>query len=55
MLTKIEAVNIILNVIGETPVSSLASGLPDAEAAELKLDQTVKEVLAKGWQQNSEL
>jgi len=55
MLTKIEAVNIILNVIGETPVSSLASGLPDAEAAELKLDQTVKEVLAKGWQQNSEI
>jgi len=34
MLTKIEAVNIILNVIGETPVSSLASGLPDAEAAD---------------------
>ena len=55
MLTKIEAVNIILNVIGETPVSSLASGLPDDEAAELKLDQTVKEVLDKGWQQNSEL
>ena len=54
MLTKIEAVNIILNVIGETPVSSLASGLPDAEAAELKLDQTTKEVLAKGWQQNSD-
>ena len=54
MLTKLDAVNIILNVIGETPVSSLTSGLPDAEAAETKLDSTIMEVLAKGWQQNTE-
>jgi len=54
MLTKLDAVNIILNVIGETPVSSLTSGLPDAEAAEQKLDSTIMEVLAKGWQQNTE-
>ena len=54
MLTKLDAVNIILNVIGETPVSSLTSGLPDAEAAEQKLDLTIMEVLAKGWQQNTE-
>ena len=54
MLTKLDAVNIILNVIGETPVSSLTSGLPDAEAAETKLNSTIMEVLAKGWQQNTE-
>lgn len=54
MLTKLDAVNIVLNAIGETPVSSLTSGLPDAEAAESKLDATIKEVLAKGWHQNLE-
>lgn len=54
MLTKLEAVNIMLNSIGETPVSSLSSGLPDAEEAEAKLDATSKEVLSKGWHQNIE-
>jgi hypothetical protein len=54
MLTKLDAVNIILQTIGETPVSSLASGLPDAEEAEAKLDSTTLEVLAKGWHQNTE-
>ncbi len=54
MLTKLEAVNIILNSIGETPVSSLASGLPDAEEAEAKLDATSLEVQSKGWHQNVE-
>ena len=38
-LSKIEAVNIVLESIGEAPVSSLTSGLPDAEAAESKLDE----------------
>ena len=54
MLSKLDAVNIILNSIGETPVSSLSSGLPDAEEAEAKLDATSKEVLSKGWHQNLE-
>jgi len=54
MLTKLDAVNIVLNAIGETPVSSLTSGLPDAESAESKLDGTIKEVLSKGWHQNLE-
>lgn len=54
MLTKLEAVNIILDSIGETPVSSLTSGLPDAEAAEAKLNETHLEVLSKGWHQNTE-
>ena len=47
MLTKLEAVNIVLDSIGETPVSSLTSGLPDAESAEAKLDEVTTEVLAK--------
>tara|TARA_S200002703_G_scaffold153105_1_gene154270 strand:- start:647 stop:1243 length:597 start_codon:yes stop_codon:yes gene_type:complete len=53
MLTKLEAVNVVLDSIGETPVSSLTSGLPDAEAAEAKLDEVTTEVLAKGWHQNT--
>jgi hypothetical protein len=39
MLTKLQAVNIILDSIGETPISSLTSGLPDGESAEAKLDE----------------
>tara|TARA_A100001037_G_C15078333_1_gene602909 strand:+ start:861 stop:1460 length:600 start_codon:yes stop_codon:yes gene_type:complete len=53
-LTKLEAVNIILDSIGETPVSSLESGLPDAEAAVTKLDEINKTVQSKGWHQNTE-
>lgn len=53
-LSKLEAVNIILDSIGETPVSSLDSGLPDAEAAETKLNEINKTVQAKGWHQNTE-
>lgn len=53
-LSKLEAVNIILDGIGETPVSSLDSGLPDAEAAETKLNEIHKTVLSKGWHQNTE-
>jgi hypothetical protein len=51
-LSKIEAVNIILESIGEAPVSSLTSGLPDAEAAESKLNEINKSVQARGWHQN---
>lgn len=53
-LSKLEAVNIILDSIGEAPVSSLESGLPDAEAAETKLNEINKSVQAKGWHQNTE-
>ena len=52
--TKLEAVNVILDSIGESPVSSLSSGLPDAEAAEVKLNEVNKLVQAKGWHQNTE-
>ena len=53
-LTKLEAVNIVLDAIGESPVSSLTSGLPDAEAAESKLDEVRVEILSRGWHQNIE-
>lgn len=53
MTTKLEAVNLMLAAIGEAPVNSLASGLPDAEAAETLLDEVKKQVLSKGWQVNT--
>lgn len=54
MLTKLEAINEILASIGEEPVSSLESGLADAEAAEDMLDRWSKQVQAMGWQSNTE-
>ena len=54
MITKLDAVNQILESIGEDPVSSLSSGLPDAEAAERILDRISREVQAKGWLCNTE-
>ena len=53
-LSKLQAVNIVLDAIGETPVSSLSSGLPDAESAEAKIDEISKSVQAKGWHQNTD-
>lgn len=54
MLTKLEAVNQVLDAIGEDPVSSLTSGLPDAEKAERALDRVSKEVQTTGWHCNTE-
>lgn len=53
MLTKLEAINILLRAVGESPVNSLASGLDDAEEAEAFLDLTTKEVLEVGWHFNT--
>lgn len=52
MFTKLEAVNLLLDAIGESAVSSLSSGLPDAEKAERFLDRTSKQIQAKGWHCN---
>lgn len=52
MLTKLEAVNVILDALDEDPVSSLASGLPEAVKATRFLDKTTKRVLAIGWHCN---
>lgn len=53
VLTKLEAVNIMLDAIGEAPVSSLVSGLPEAAKAERFLDIERKAMLAIGWEANT--
>jgi hypothetical protein len=52
--TKLEAVNIMLSSIGETPVNSLTSGLVDAEIAETILNATNRDVQSRGWHFNTE-
>jgi hypothetical protein len=55
--TKLEAVNEILGAIGEAPVNTLnaGSGKPiQAVQAETLLDNTSREIQAKGWHFNSE-
>tara|TARA_R110002153_G_scaffold8431_2_gene36262 strand:- start:1179 stop:1790 length:612 start_codon:yes stop_codon:yes gene_type:complete len=52
--TELEAVNAMLSTIGEAPVSSLASGLLDAETAETILNDVSREVQSLGWNFNTE-
>lgn len=52
-LTKLQAVNDMLGTIGEEPVNSLSSGLPDAELAESALDRISREVQLEGWHCNT--
>lgn len=52
--TKLEAVNIMLSTIGESPVNSLSSGLVDAELAETILENISKSVQGEGWHFNRE-
>jgi hypothetical protein len=54
-LTELEAVNLMLAVIGEAPVSSLVvPGLADLTLARAILDETVREVQERGWEFNTE-
>lgn len=53
-MTKLEAVNLILDSIGESPVSSLSTGYDDADDAVRFLDRVTREVLALGWTINTE-
>ncbi len=52
-MTKLEAVNDILASIGEDPVNSLSSGLPDAEQAETFLNRESRRVQIRGWHVNT--
>lgn len=52
-LTKLQAVNDMLGTIGEDPVNSLSSGLPDAELAESILDRVSREIQLEGWHCNT--
>jgi len=53
--SKLDAVNTMLSAIGEAPVSSLSSGLIEAEIAETVLDTVDREVQSMGWNFNTEL
>lgn len=50
---RLEAINQCLRAIGETPVNSPQSGVPDAETASGVIDQITREVLSAGWSPNS--
>lgn len=55
LTSELEAVNIMLDCIGEAPVSSLAtSGLEDVAKARATLDEVSREVQQSGWHFNSE-
>jgi len=53
--SKLDAVNTMLSSIGEAPVSSLSSGLIEAEIAETILDTVDREVQSMGWHFNTDL
>jgi hypothetical protein len=54
-LTELEAVNLMMSVIGESPVSSLGTpGLVDLTIARAILDETVREVQERGWEFNTD-
>ena len=53
--SKLDAVNTMLSSIGEAPVSSISSGLIEAEIAESILNTIDREVQSMGWHFNTEL
>ena len=53
--TKLEAINTMLSVIGEAPVSSFeANATGDVAIAKNILDEVLKEVQTRGWHWNTE-
>lgn len=53
--TKLDAVNLMLASIGQTPLNTLnTAGIRDAAIAELTLDMTLRSVLVRGWSFNSD-
>lgn len=55
MLTKLEAINQMLDAIGEDAVSSLeATDIEDVEAALRTFDRVNRQVQAKGWHRNTD-
>lgn len=52
-LTKLQAVNEILQSIGEDPVNSLGSNVPDAAEAERVLDAENRRIQLIGWHANT--
>ena len=57
LTTKLEAVNIVLDCMGENPINTLeaGSGKPrQAVLAERQLDNTSREIQTRGWHFNTE-
>jgi hypothetical protein len=52
--TRLQAINTMLSVIGETPVSSTTASRADAQIANNVLDEVTREVLSYGWHFNTE-
>jgi hypothetical protein len=52
--TKLDAVNTILAVIGESPVNSLDGNSADVAMAVATLEETMREVLSEKWRFNSD-
>lgn len=54
--TELEAINTILSVIGESPISSLSdvSAVADAVIAQTTLSEVNRQVQTKGWHFNTE-
>lgn len=55
LLTELDAVNLMLASIGQTPVNTLAvSGIRDVAIAQLSLQNATREVLNRGWSFNTD-
>lgn len=55
LLTELDAVNMMLSSIGQTPVNSVdVSGIRDVAIAQLALQNTTREVLNRGWSFNTD-
>jgi hypothetical protein len=53
--TKLDAVNLMLASIGQSPVNTLSGSLPkDVNKAVVALDSALREVLTQGWSFNSD-
>jgi hypothetical protein len=53
--TKLDAVNLMLASIGQSPVNTLSGSLPrDVSKAVIALDSALREVLTQGWSFNSD-
>lgn len=54
--TKLDAVNLMLMSIGQTPLNTLdTTGIRDAALAELTLDMQTRQVLSRGWSFNTDI
>lgn len=52
--SRLAAINTIISNIGQAPVTTLETGNPLVEMAELTLDEITLAVLAEGWEHNTE-